>query len=289
VSQYLERLSHFLHKPAHEWSRSFYVRWRRVWPDLSVPVLLPIGVWWIARNDYIGSTISYDGFDLPERLLLKRLLRPGSTVLDVGAHNGFYALFFSKLVGAKGRVIALEPSPRERKGLRLNLRINRITNVSIQPVAVGAEQGEATLHLADKLETGCNSLRRAPSVKSLATVQVLVTTLDDLVAKLGIREVDFIKIDVEGAELSALQGATELLKRYPRPLILAEVEDRRTEPWGYPAREIVRALRDVDFDWFSIKDDGHLLPLDGQVTAFEANLLAIPRERRNEILQRLAE
>jgi FkbM family methyltransferase len=281
------RILRFLQKPSYEWSRSFYSRWRRIFPTLSVPVRLPFGAWWIARNDYIGSTIAYDGFDVSERLLIQKLLRPGMTVLDIGAHNGFYTLLFSKLVGGHGAVIAFEPSPREHRALRLNLRINRAKNVTVHALALGEEQGPAILHLGDNLMTGCNSLRKSTSVHGDSLIHVEVTTLDQSVSEYNIGQVDFIKVDVEGAELGVLKGAKRLLERQPRPVILAEVEDRRTEPWGYRASEIVRTLREINYDWFSIESDGCLRPIGPDQAEFNANLLAVPSERRIEILARL--
>jgi len=69
---------------------------------------------------------------------------------------------------------------------------------------------------------------------------VRVETLDDVLWRLQVNAVDFIKLDAEGAELGVLQGARELLRGASRPVILAEVQDLRTQPWGYRARDIVR-------------------------------------------------
>jgi FkbM family methyltransferase len=81
------------------------------------------------------------------------------TVLDVGAHNGFYTLLASKRVGPTGQVIAFEPSPRERQRLLSNLWINGCSNVIVEPVALADEDSVATLFVVSGAETGCNSLR----------------------------------------------------------------------------------------------------------------------------------
>jgi FkbM family methyltransferase len=77
----------------------------------------------------------------------------GMTVLDVGAHNGFYTLLASKKVGPSGRVIAFEPSPRERQRLLSNLWINRCSNVIVEPVALAEEDSVATLFVVSGAET----------------------------------------------------------------------------------------------------------------------------------------
>ena len=94
-----------------------------------------------------------------------------------------------------------------------------------------------------------------------------------------IEQVDFIKLDVEGAELSVLKGATELLHRRPRPVIVAEVQDVRTKPWGYAAKEIVRCLCNLDYRWVQAFSGGHLEEIDMEQEKYDGNFVAIPEER----------
>jgi hypothetical protein len=115
-------------------------------------------------------------------------------------------------------------------------------------------------------------------------VQVSVRRLDDVLAELEVTKVDFIKLDVEGAELSVLYGATKLLQRESRPAILAEVQDIRTQPWGYPAREIIQFLIRMDYRWFAIAAKGALLPISCDQETYDANLVALPVERTEEFL-----
>ena len=86
-------------------------------------------------------------FEAAELAFVEVFLRPGMTALDIGAHNGLYSLLASRRVGPQGRVISFEPSPRERKALRLNLALNWIRNVSVQGIAPGSEDGEADFYL----------------------------------------------------------------------------------------------------------------------------------------------
>jgi hypothetical protein len=103
-----------------------------------------------------------------------------------------------------------------------------------------------------------------------------------------IERVDFIKLDVEGAELSVLKGASDLPRR-PRPVIHAEVEDIRTEPGGYRASEIVLTLEALGFEWFQPQLDGTLIRIGPEREEFQANLTAVPNERREEVLSRMNE
>jgi hypothetical protein len=93
-----------------------------------------------------------------------------------------------------------------------------------------------------------------------------------------VNTVDFIKLDVEGGELSVLQGAQRLLEFAQRPVILAEVQDVRTQPRGYRAREIITYLSAKGYKWFSLSAEGALMPLDVRAETFDGNLVACPEE-----------
>src|SRR5207249_3252897 len=123
----------------------------------------------------------------------------------------------------------------------------------------------------------------------IRAVRVAVRRLDDVLAELGVSTVDFVKIDVEGAELSVLYGAMKLLQREPRPAILVEVQDIRTRPWGYAAREIIQFLIRMDYRWFAIAAKGALLPISCDQETYDANLVALPVERTEEFLELLGQ
>src|SRR5260370_34314741 len=163
---------------------------------------------------------------------VERVLRRGMTVIDGGADHGVYTLLASKRVGGDGRVIAIEPSPRECERLEKHLRVNRCSNTELAPCALGEDPGDADFYLVDGFQDWCNSLRPPAVDEPVRTVRASVRRLDDVLAELGVTRVDFIKLDVEGAELSVLYGATKLLQSESRPAILAEGQAIRTEPGG---------------------------------------------------------
>jgi hypothetical protein len=90
--------------------------------------------------------------------------------------------------------------------------------------------------------------------------------------------VDFAKLDVEGAELDVLKGALRLLNTVPRPVLLVEVYDIRTQPWGYQAREIVGFLEELGYRWFELLNSGSIRPVAATLQVYDANLVAVPRE-----------
>jgi FkbM family methyltransferase len=272
------RLRRFLQKPWREKAGSIVFRWLRVFPGIPVPVPLPFGGVWLARNDFVSAQLFHGGFENVECSFVEHFLRPGMTVLDIGAHHGFYTLLASRKVGTQGKVIAVEASLRERKRLNRHLRINRCKNVTVESHALGELEGTAELYLVCGTETGCNSLRRPNVAEPTECVSVSVESLDCMLQEHKIERVDFIKMDVEGAELSVLKGANHLLNLCPRPVILVEVYDIRTQPWGYPARDIVRYLTSLDYRWYCPLSDGRIEEMDCDQLEYAGNFVAVPNE-----------
>jgi len=275
----------FLRKPLREMTNVILYRWVQAFPRIPVPIRLPFGAWWLARNDFLGAALFCGGFEEIERSFVEYFLRPGMTVLDIGAHHGFYTLFCSRKVGAQGMVLAIEASPRERKRLDLHLRINRCKNVQVECCALAETEGSAELHVVIGGQTGCNSLQKPAVAEPTVTVAVHTRRLDDVVRAHHLEKVDFIKLDVEGSELSVLKGGWELLSRPHRPVILVEVQDTRTLPWGYRAQALVNCLSAIGYHWFRPLPGGRLERMSIDENEYDGNLVAIPEEHATSLVR----
>ncbi|MBS1875383.1 MAG: FkbM family methyltransferase [Acidobacteria bacterium] len=198
------------------------------------------------------------------------------TFIDIGAHHGLYTLLASRMVKETGRVVAFEPSPRERRRLRKHVWINRCANVRIEEFALGKAPGLDHLYVVRGRETGCNSRRPPVNAGTTTLLPVRVTSLDEYCRANLIGTVDFIKLDAEGAELEILEGMTDILAGPQRPLFLCEVDDHRTQPWGYPSKRILEYLKERRYEWFGLRADGAPVSLDRKECY---NLLAVPVER----------
>lgn len=140
----------------------------------------------------------------------RSVVRPGMVALDVGANVGAYSLLLGQWVGPAGKVFAFEPAPKPFNGLVRHVRLNHLERI-IHPVpsAVGAARSTAPLLLAST----AGESRLATSVEGQdRTIDVPVTSLDAFCAAEQIAP-DFIKVDVEGAELDVLRGARETIRR----------------------------------------------------------------------------
>lgn len=148
--------------------------------------------------------------------LLKRTLRPGMTVFDLGANIGYFSVIAAALVGSKGRVHSFEPMPHNFERLRRNLQ--PFPWATLHNCAVGNVAKEVAFYFSDK-ESGWAGVHDLPSRNSRTTAQMI--RLDDWLASHPVERIDFIKLDIEGSELNALRGATQLLRRF-HPTVVTE-------------------------------------------------------------------
>ncbi len=141
-------------------------------------------------------------------------LRAGDIVLDVGAHIGAYTVQAAVAVGPQGRVVAVEPNADNLKCLRENVRLNALQNVTIIPKGVWNTHGTLTLH--SDLFSGSHSVFQdvEGAVATGTSEDIPVDTVDHLLTNVSLLgKVNFIKMDIEGAEIEALAGMSETLSQ----------------------------------------------------------------------------
>jgi FkbM family methyltransferase len=233
----------------------------------------PIRVLW---TDVIGSSICVDGYyDIPSLKVFRRLLKSGMTFVDVGTHVGQYSLVASTLVGPAGAVHSFEPQPDTFDLLKHNIDNNRITNVHLNRCALSETTRAVPLYIARPDNMGQSSLRR-PDNYSGTAVTVPCITLDAYVQERGIRRIDLIKIDVEGAEIGVLRGARTCLSGDPKPSLMIEFWEPFQREYGTSCEEMASFLRAHGYDLFWITETG-LSPYSGtESTAHTFNVLAVP-------------
>jgi FkbM family methyltransferase len=188
-------------------------------------------------NDKVPRLIYYTGFDRKDCRIAKRLIKPGSVVLDAGANVGYFSLLFAKWLRGNGTVHSFEPCPDTARRFERNLELNSSLRPLIQLHQVGLSDcsGKMSMNVPDPSNRGCNYLSAS------GNTEVDVTTLDAFCAKEELTRVDFIKVDVEGCEVALLNGAEKTIRRF-RPVLMIEVNPGTLQRSGHRAIDLIQAI-----------------------------------------------
>jgi FkbM family methyltransferase len=167
------------------------------------------GRWWLPASRGKILRILGGSYEPEQTKLFQEHVRPGGTVLDVGAHVGYYTVLSAVLAGERGAVWAFEPNPANARFLRRHTEINHLRNVRVTEAAVSSDRGTARFDFGTGSGTG--------HLAEHGAVEVQTVRLDEFCAENSIAPTA-IKIDVEGAERGVLEGARDTLARH-RPVI----------------------------------------------------------------------
>jgi len=199
-------------------------------------------------SDY-ELAIAMNAYEMVVLSLLRRILKPGDTFIDGGANLGLISLVASQCVGPTGKVIAFEPQPAALTRLRENIALNpQATNIEVIEQGVWSEPGSFTMyHFEDDGIDGVSMGKRDD--KAVAQEIEISTTRIDAIVKPPVK---LIKLDVEGAELPALRGCTELLDTQNMPHLIAELKGVTCAAFGYDPLEVVDLLHDLHTPGFAM-------------------------------------
>lgn len=185
------------------------------------------------------------------------LIRPNSSVIDVGANIGVYSCFAAYKTGPEGHVFAFEATPKTFERLLRNTSVNNSGCIICTHVALGNTTNGSTFIVQHKKDDSQNCLRKPSSnTIALGEQKIPIARLDDCVG--ATHDFDVLKIDVEGAELMVLEGASSVLKRCRTVLI--EVFEPNLKKFNASSKTLLELLKSNGFDLFQWRND-KLIPL----------------------------
>jgi FkbM family methyltransferase len=224
--------------------------------------------------------IMYKEYEPYESSLVRKYIKPEMTIYNIGANLGYYTLLASECVGARGSVYAFEPAPENFTLLERNVSENKLTNVEIFPMAVGANPGSATLSLSST-NSGDHRLE---NISNRNHIVVSVSSIDSFIAE-GHASPDAIIMDVQGAEFDVVKGASSVIGSNSPLVLFAEFWPRglnERNPDG--ARKLLEAIERAGMSINIIDEKRHSLTpasteslLKNVTGDAEVNLLCIRR------------
>lgn len=265
--------------------------------NIIIPLLKKLNLGNITiKHHYTGTKFKLDAFthkgywyhgknrEKVQMDIFNMIIKEGDTVFELGAHIGYISLYFSKLVGKNGKLYVFEPGANNLPYVRENISNSTFKNTTLVEKAVSDSNGTATFYL-ENITGQSNSLVKDYRVtKKIQTksfvdlkkneVQVETIRLDDFVQANHISRIDFIKIDIEGAEYMAIKGMTTILSQM-KPTMMIEVTENHQALF-----DLLRENGYVFVDEFSKKVE--------EREAFYGNLFCVHASRQELISKLLA-
>jgi len=205
-------------------------------------------------DDWIPANLYFLGeYEKSELKALEKFINEDSIFIDLGANIGLYTLYASNLIGENGRIICFEPFAENFNALTNNIAINNLLNVQAEKLAVGERDGSMMLYY-DMREKNPGMVS-SKYMKDSFSEEVRMVSLDSYFQNKSFNRIDFIKIDVEGSEYSALLGMQNILTTY-FPSLLIEISD---DYELFDNSEKVHAyLKKLGYRKYCIDDNGNL-------------------------------
>jgi len=193
--------------------------------------------------------LNFGNYEARELRVIRKLLKKDSVILDIGANVGWYCLNLAKDV-PKGRVIAFEPISRTYSYLKKNIIVNNIKNIEVHNFGFSDKEEKATFYYNPKFSSA-TSMRRLHNNKKSLKIKCILKKMDGVIDTIT-SNVDFIKCDVEGAELYVIKGGLETICKY-RPVIFLEMLRKWSAKYGYHPNEIIEILCNVGYTCFYVR------------------------------------
>jgi FkbM family methyltransferase len=197
-------------------------------------------------------------YEQETKQLLELVVQRGMTVLDVGAHVGYYSLLFARWVGPEGKVFAFEPEADNYALLRKNIALNQCTNVFPVPKAVSDHSGTLKLFVSSQGNDRHSIFENPRSVVRESMRKVATVSLDEFLAGEGWPRVDLVKMDVEGAEPLALEGMRELIHRSRQFKLAIEFAPEALRFGGNDPARFLQRLAELGLSVGSIESGGEV-------------------------------
>lgn len=226
------------------------------------------GTFLVLPNDALGKVIlEKKEFEPHFFNTVKNIVKEGDTCLDCGANLGHHTVVLSKLAGPTGHIISIEPQRIIYQQLNGNVFINGLKNVTCLQIALGLRDSEKKINM-DYVDYDENNINIGACKVGYGGDQVEQKKIDSIINENT--HVKFIKFDIQGSEVSALEGAKNVINRC-RPIMFVEAEDVWLKFFGQNTKTLFDKINSFNYIILRVDND------------YPHDYIAVPKEKENDI------
>jgi FkbM family methyltransferase len=241
------------------------------------------------EDPVVSGALTLNVYELSEQALFAKYLHGDMTLVDIGANMGLYTAISMHHLDAGGRIVSFEPFPATFEFLKKNVAANQTNGracprVDIFNLAATPEPGQMNLRLNPENRAD-NRLYRGTyqgKLEEWDTVPIEGRPVDDVLAEIGVDEVNFVKIDIQGYEQKAISGFQKTLARSPNVILLSEFWPQGLKEAGGDAHAYLQMLKNLGFTLYNLNERPH-----GTVTPLEdcdAFIASLPGRKYTDIV-----
>jgi len=231
-------------------------------------------------SDYMDHVVYYHANTEP-RSVLYGMVKVGDTVLDIGANLGETSLNFAKLVGSSGSIFSFEPVNDTFSKLEKNLSLNKTLSTRIKAYKIALSDKADTLFYGNSFNRNTSAIGMGKSREDGSINSTESITLDEFVDKEHIKQINMIKIDVEGFEMFVLRGGIETIRKY-KPSMFIELDNHNLTNLGFSALAVKEWLAELGYSLFDL----HMNLIKGTELldpSLHIDVLAIPNTTQKKL------
>jgi FkbM family methyltransferase len=247
--------------------------------DNGVKMICPTGDYRVAPIE----VLNFLDYETTDSAMIMRLTSPNDCVIDIGANMGWYSINIAKTYPLS-KVHAFEPIPKTYSFLERNIKLNQLTNIVSHPFGLSNERNNLTFYFYQEGSGNASSVNVSER-KDAELVTCHVERLDDFV-NINKLHIDFIKCDVEGAELFAFQGARETLQR-DKPIVFTEMLRKWSAKFNYHPNEIIALFSFLDYRCFHVNGSNLIEIVEMTDETVETNFFFMHSEKHSQIIATL--
>lgn len=190
------------------------------------------------------ETFNFNYYEKDDSEMIFRMIHPGSHIIDIGANIGWYTIHMASML-EKGSIQCFEPVPETHRKLKANIELNKLQNITINNIALSEKKQTLTFYF-DPKQSGSSSSQNITENADIEKLELESITFDEYADSRQIAQIDFVKCDVEGAELFVFQGAVKTLEKH-KPVVFTELLRKWAAKFGYHPNEIMSLFHGLGY------------------------------------------